>query len=325
MTTSYPGRRAVSLWVFCLIVFIVSLQAAAQTRGPERRSPAGDEAPPPNAASSPDPQATPTPSVRSSPESLEKRFFKNILADQSAIWTSPFHLQRGDAKWGIPLALSAATLIATDRHTSGKLVENGDNLNRLRVSKYISQIGAVYTTAGVAGAFYIFGRAGHNARARETGVLAAEALLNSSIVVGALKLASQRQRPPTDDSSGEFFDGGSSFPSGHAIDAWSVAAVIGEEYGQHRPLVRFGVYGLAAAVSISRYTGRNHFLSDVLIGSAMGYGIGRYVYHKHHDQALDSPNGKQTSSLLHSRLFPSIEPLYSARARVYGARMAWAF
>jgi membrane-associated phospholipid phosphatase len=255
---------------------------------------------------------------------LEKKFFRNILADQGAIWTSPFHLQRGDAKWGIPFVLSAATLIATDRHTSGELVEHGDNLNRLRISKDISQLGAVYTTAGVAGAFYIFGRAGHNARARETGVLAAEALLNSSIVVGALKLASQRQRPPTDNSSGEFFDGGTSFPSGHAIDAWSVATVIAEEYGHHRPLVRFGVYGLATAVSISRYTGRNHFLSDVLVGSAMGYGIGRYVYHKHHDQALDSSNGKQ-SSLLHSRLFPSIEPLYSAHARVYGARMAWDF
>src|SRR6185436_17610608 len=106
MTISYRGRRALSLWVFCLIIFILPLQAAAQTRDPQRVSPTEADAAQPNAASSPDPQATPTPSIPSSTESLEKRFFKNILADQGAIWTSPFHLQRGDAKWGIPFVLS---------------------------------------------------------------------------------------------------------------------------------------------------------------------------------------------------------------------------
>jgi membrane-associated phospholipid phosphatase len=312
MTTSYLVRRAVPIWLSCLIVFMFSLQTAAQT-------------PQPNSASSPDPQATPTPATTTSRESLEKNFFRNILADQRGIWTSPFHLNRDDAKWGVPLMISSAALIATDRRTSGKLVENGDNLNRLRISKNISQLGAAYTTAGIAGAFYLVGRAGHNARARETGVLAAEALVNTTIVVEALKAASQRQRPPVDHSSGEFFDGGSSFPSGHAISAWSVATVIAQEYGQHRPFLRFGIYGLATAVSISRYTGRKHFLSDVLVGSAMGYGIGRYVYRHHHDPSLDSTTGKQTSGLLHSRLCPSVVPLYNARARAYGARMTWEF
>ncbi|MGH9931960.1 MAG: phosphatase PAP2 family protein [Pyrinomonadaceae bacterium] len=68
--------------------------------------------------------------------------------------------------------------------------------------------------------------------------------------------------------------------------------MIAREYGHHRPLVQVGAYGLATAVSLSRYTGRNHFLSDVLVGSAMGYGIGRYVYHKHHATTLDAWNGK---------------------------------
>ena len=42
----------------------------------------------------------------------------------------------------------------------------------------------------------------------------------------------------------------------------------------------------AAAVSVSRYTGRNHFLSDVLVGSALGYGIGRRQ-RQHHPRGLD--------------------------------------
>ena len=256
----------------------------------------------------------------------EKNFFANILRDQRGLWTSPFHLNKDDAKWAIPLTLSAAALFATDRHTSGELVENGDNLQRLRISKNISQLGAVYTTAGIAAGFYLVGRTRHDTRARETGVLATEALIDSGIIVTALKSVSQRQRPPVDHSSGEFFDGGNSFPSGHAISAWSLATVIAQEYGHHRPLVQIGAYGLATAVSLSRYTGRNHFLSDVLVGSAMGYGIGRYVYHKHHDPALGALNEEHKSNeLMSSKLFPRIAPLYYPRARVYGATLAWSF
>ena len=166
----------------------------------------------------------------------------------------------------------------------------------------------------------------HNDHLRETGLLSAEALIDSGIVVTALKTASQRQRPAVDHSSGEFFDGGSSFPSGHASSAWSVATVIAQEYGHHRPLVQVAAYGLATAVSLSRYTGRNHFLSEVLVGSAIGYATGRYVYHKHHDTALDAQNEKQNDNdVVRSKLFPRIAPLYYPRAHVYGGMLAWNF
>jgi membrane-associated phospholipid phosphatase len=270
------------------------------------------------------PKATTGTSTTKKP-SLEKKFFVNVLADQRAIWTSPFHLHGSDSKWLGPLGLSTVALIATDRRTSGELVEHGDNLNRLRISRDISRLGSFYSTAGISGAMYLAGRATHSDRLRETGLLSAEALVDSGILVSALKTASQRQRPPVDNSSGEFFDGGSSFPSGHAITSWSLATVIAQEYGHHRPLVQIGAYGLATAVSLSRYTGRKHFLSDVLVGSAMGYGIGRYVYHKHHDPALDALNEKQPTDFARSRLFPRITPLYDPRAHAYGGMLAWNF
>lgn len=264
------------------------------------------------------------PKVASKP-SLEKKFITNVLVDQRAIWTAPFHLRGSDAKWLAPLGLSTVALIATDRQTSGELVEHGDNLNRLRISKDVSRFGSVYSTAGTVGVLYLAGRVTHNARLRETGLLGAEALIDSSLVVSGLKAATQRQRPPTDNSSGEFFDGGSSFPSGHAISSWSLATVIAEEYGHHRPLVQIAAYGLASAISFSRYTGRNHFLSDALVGSALGYGIGRYVYHQHHDLSLDGQNEKQTSYSARAKLLPQIVPLYNPRARVYGGMLAWKF
>jgi membrane-associated phospholipid phosphatase len=255
----------------------------------------------------------------------EKKFFVNLLHDQQAIWTSPFRLHERDGVWLAPFGLATIALVASDRHTSGALVKNGDNLERLRVSRDISRLGSSYTTGGFAAVLYLTGRAFHNDRLRETGLLGAEALLNSTIVVSGLKSVSQRQRPPVDNSSGEFFAGGSSFPSGHAANIWSVATVVAEEYGHNRPVVQVGVYGLAAAVSVSRFTARKHFLSDVLVGSALGYGIGRYVYHKHHDTELDARNENRVNDLAGSKWYPSVLPLYYPRTKTFGGRLAWSF
>ena len=42
-----------------------------------------------------------------------------------------------------------------------------------------------------------------------------------------------------------------------------------------KPLVVFGSYGLATAISLSRVGGLKHFPSDVLIGATIGELIGR--------------------------------------------------
>ena len=290
----------------CALVFaIVALSAAAFAQ---------------TSPDDPSPQAKPSPTP-----SLEKKFFINILRDQKAIWTSPFSLHRSDAKWIAPLGISTAVLMGTDRRTAGELIESANHQTRLDISNAISRGGSFYVTGGLAGGFYLFGRARHDSRARETGLLSAEALIDSSIVVTALKAVSQRPRPTADHASGEFFDRGNSFPSGHAISAWSVATVVAYEYGPRHPWVRFGAYGLATAVSLSRYTGSKHFLSDVLIGSALGYGIGRYVYHQHHDRSLDQDAGKTKTSFIRSKFFPLVAPEYNPRAHAYGAMLEWSF
>ncbi|MGI9034613.1 MAG: phosphatase PAP2 family protein [Pyrinomonadaceae bacterium] len=282
-----------------LILFVAAPTALAQAAQP---SPA------------PSPAASPTPS-------LEKHFLSNILKDQYAIWTSPFHLRSNDARWLIPLGAASVALVATDKRTAGAL---DNNETRLRISRDVSQFGTGYAVGGAAVAFYLIGRVAHNGRARETGLLAAEALIDSGIVAQTLKFATNRPRPLSHGGSGKFFTGVNSFPSGHATSIWSLAAVIDGEYGKHRPLVRFGVYGLATAVSLSRYTGRNHFLSDILIGGAIGYGVGHFVYARRHDASLDLPSGMKKTTKL-EKYFPMIAPQYDARNRIYGANLTWSF
>jgi len=272
------------------------------------------------------PAATPVPTPQTKPSpSLESRFFKNILRDQRAIWTAPFNIERTDTKWIAPLGISTAILLSTDRRTAGELTENGDDPSRLRISRYISRGGSFYTTSAIAGTFYVIGRVGKNARARETGLLSLEALIDSGIVTTALKTATQRPRPSVDDASGEFYDKGNSFPSGHSASAWSLATVFAYEYGKRRPLVRFTAYGLATVISLSRYTGQKHFLSDVLVGSAIGFGIGRYVYRTNHDPSLDGDDSPAKTSGMKSKLVPFASPIYSRAERAYGLSLAWNF
>jgi hypothetical protein len=122
------------------------------------------------------------------------------------------------------------------------------------------------------------------------------------------------------DPKDDFFDGGLSFPSGHATSAWALATVVANEYHDHKA-VQVAAYALASAVSVSRFTARAHFLSDTFVGSVIGYGIGRFVYKKHHVESMNENN--QTSSLRKGDWIPSVAPLYSRKDRTYGLALTW--
>ena len=265
--------------------------------------------------------ASPSPTPDASP-SLEHEFLKNILRDQKAIWTAPFHLKHDDMSWLAPIGIGTAALIVTDQQTGDELAESHRQLSTSRV---ISYGGSVYGVAATAGAFYFIGRAAHNERARETGILGAEALVDSAILVTAIKEITQRTRPSGGVSRSDFFDGGSSFPSGHSIEAWSLATVIANEYHSHRA-VQIAAYGIASAVSISRFTGEKHYLSDVLVGGAMGFGIGRYVYRTHHRTAMSGGSEEDEDlSVEHGNRWPAIAPLFNGHAHSYGLGLGWSF
>ncbi len=296
-----------------VVIIVINAPSVLAQDGPVPGAtpPAPPSAPPPQG--SPTPQSSPTPS-------LERRFFKNILHDQQAIWTSAFRVRGRDARWLAPLGIATSALLVTDNSTAGALGD--DDKNRLAVSRGISEAGALYTTGGIAATLYLVGRKTGDLRLRETGVLGAEAIINGQIVSTALKSITQRPRPRESNNRVKFFDKGKSFPSGHAVSAWSLATVIAHEY-KNRPLIKFGAYSVAVAVSLSRFTGRNHFLSDVLVGSAIGYGIGEYVYRTHHDPALESTS--QVIPRPPSKLLPLIIPRYERAARNYGVALVWSF
>ena len=263
------------------------------------------------------PLAYPTPTLTPSP-SPRPNFIKDIVRDQKAIWLSPFRLKANDLKWLAPFAATTTALILTDRETSSWVGRHG---SLPKASRYVSIGGKPYITGGVAAGFYLIGHATGNRRAKETGRLAAEALINTYIVTKVVKLAAQRARPNVDSGRGRFFTRGTSFPSGHASSIWAVATVVAYEY-QDRPLVRYGVFAAAAVVSLSRYSGRNHFLSDIVVGSAIGFGIGRFVYHARH---IKTPGEADKDPSVTVTWIPTISPYYNRKTSSFGGSLTWNF
>lgn len=201
----------------------------------------------------------------------------DFLEDQKQIWTSPFRARLSDATWLVPLGGIAAGLFMTDRQYSASLPQNPTTISRYKtVSNY-----GVASLIGAGAGLYLFSFPTHNEHWRETGFLAGEAALNSLVTTEALKYSLRRERPYQDSGSGAFFQGGTSFPSEHSAVAWSIAGVIAHEYQGTLPSLF--AYGMASAVSFSRIRDRQHFPSDVLVGSVLGYLTSQVVYSRHHD------------------------------------------
>ena len=120
-----------------------------------------------------------------------------------------------------------------------------------------TRIGRPVIVLGALLAVAIFDPAAGPATAR----LALAALVPTNLAVEALKWTVNRTRP-----DGERKRSNSSFPSSHAANAFALAWVLARRYRPAAP----GLWAGAAVVAVSRIYLDRHYLSDVLIGAAIG-------------------------------------------------------
>jgi hypothetical protein len=180
----------------------------------------------------------------------------------------------------------------TDREFSRHLSHNPTTINHY---KSLSNAGLAALVGG-AGGMWVMGHVSHNEHWSETGFLAGEAALNSLVAVDSFKYLLRRARPYQGNGSGSFFQGGgTSFPSEHAAAAWSVAGVVAHEYPG--PLTKIFAYGLASLVDVSRVRARQHYPSDVLVGSVIGNLVAQNIYSRHHDPELGGEAWRSISQL----------------------------
>ena len=209
----------------------------------------------------------------------------NILEDQKHIFLFPKELAKGKHWWPTIGVLGVtAGLVASDPHTAPhfRTTSNFNGFNRVFSGVNTA---AVFITA-VPAAMYGVGWMRKDSYAKETALLAGEAIADGFLLDIPFKGITGRKQPLSYAGNGpysdSFFNGphnpfhSGGFYSLHANAATAVATVIARRYRNHR-WVPYVAYGVAGAISFSRISRNDHFPSDVFFGGAMGYVISRYV------------------------------------------------
>lgn len=182
-------------------------------------------------------------------------------------------IRPSNLKWELPIAAATGLLIA---YGDGRVNNRIHSPSFTQDASRGSNIGLGIELGG-AGLAYLLGCSGqHSAYAANTGFTALEAMGAASLVSFGIKEATNRQYAYATNTHGEFWEGGGSFPSGHATASFAFASVIAHRY-PHKPWLKWGVYGLATGVSFARVAGKQHFVSDILVGGTIGYVTGTYL------------------------------------------------
>ena len=167
--------------------------------------------------------------------------------------------------------------------TTGVLIAKVDRPANERIqSKSLQSTANLWSDVGLGLALgsstlaYGIGCGEHRPHLRDAGFTALFGMGAAGTVDLALKLAFNREFPYKPNSTGKFWGGGRSFPSGHSATTFAFATVVAHRYPKN-PWVKWGAYALATGVSLSRYPAKRHFPSDILMGATLGYVTGAYV------------------------------------------------
>jgi hypothetical protein len=204
---------------------------------------------------------------------------KHVAEDEKGIVLSPLYAPAEEWFWIVPFGVATGVGIHYDTEAIQDL---GIHTSREDKFNKLSDYAGLYAPFGAAAVGYAAGSVKHDDYLKETAVLSAEAMADAGILDEGLKYALDRDYPMADNAKGGFWPHGPkgwpnnpSMPSEHAMNVWAFAHVVAGQYDGIG--TKALVYGVATTVSMSRVLAREHFPSDVLVGSTFGWLIGGYV------------------------------------------------
>ena len=161
-------------------------------------------------------------------------------------------------------------------------------------SKCTDVFGEEYFILPTVALTYAVGAIGDDCRLKNMSLAALQSFVYAEVASAGLKVLTCRLRPSEANNQQSTVNGqqstvngqtwlgpfksfkSTSFPSGHAMRSFALATTVAGFYPEKK-WVGIVSYSLATMTSLGRVVSKEHWASDVIVGAALGYFIGRGV------------------------------------------------
>ena len=231
---------------------------------------------------SPSHRVAESPSCRDA-ESESISYIKSYWHSGLTVLGQPLHYDWKD--WTVFGGVAAATTLAFvyDDEIFNYIDKTFTNSQSNTISQYTDIFGEELFIVPSIAVTYAIGAIDKNQRLKNMSLATLQSFIFAEVVSAGIKVMTCRMRPlEVNESMSQSWLGpfatfeSTSFVSGHATRAFALATTVAGFYPEKKWL---GIvsYSLATATSIGRVISKEHWTSDVIVGAALGYFIGRGV------------------------------------------------
>lgn len=209
------------------------------------------------------------------------QYLKTYWFDLKHVVSRPFHWQGKDwAKFAVIGGTAGLLFTTADKPLREMMLRNQKEFFS-SVAEAAYPLGNRFPPLLLSG-MYLTGVITKSRKLEHSSLSIAKSLAISTIIYTTTKSLIRRQRPTRTDDPYLFAPpfskkGYTSFPSGHANTAFSVATGFAMEYKDSK-WVPWVAYSLATLTSVSRMYQDRHWSSDVLIGAVIGHFVTKTIY-----------------------------------------------
>lgn len=218
---------------------------------------------------------------------LSKNYLKSYWNSGLTVLGQPLHYDWKDwTIFGGVAAVGALTFVY-DEEIFDIIDQRIDNSGSRNFVQFTDVIGdELFILPSIAGT-YLVSAIDKNCHTRNLSLALLQSFIYAEVASASFKILTCRLRPVDVNVQQSTHDGhiwlgpfatfeSSSFPSGHAMRSFALATTVAGFYSDNL-WVGIVSYSLAAACSAGRLISREHWASDVIVGAALGYFIGRGV------------------------------------------------
>jgi len=217
---------------------------------------------------------------------------KTVGSDIAYVFTAPLRMTtRGGVKLLALSALTTGFVFRADDKIDEELAREGYEFSSQPFRQF-AKLGQVYDdikpvnfAIGLTATTFVSGLALRDKKLLQTSRLLVETVVLTQLFTSWSKGIFGRARPYVNHGPRDFnffkFDKSEDFksmPSGHVSSAFALMTVIAKQYD--RWYVEIPTYTFAVSVAFQRMTTRNHWASDTIVGSALGYWVGSTLVKK---------------------------------------------